>query len=138
MELESVLGSDSPCELPDGVGRRHGTKPSCLKEVDEVELGVGDQLPEEDCTGDMEIIDGHLRARPLNKFSTSRGRYRFSSGRSVMNLRIMSSSDSKVKVTCGVLMSRPASTPYGDKLSLNVSNFLMIPWLRSLKQRAGS
>jgi hypothetical protein len=50
----------------------------------------------------------------------------------------MPSSDSYVNSTSGVLIRRAISTPKSDKAIVRVCIFLMIPWLRSLKLRAGS
>jgi len=61
--------------------------------------GVGDECPERPRRGDRELMEGHARTRPRNRLSTSCGRNLFSSGRLVLKLRSMCSSDSYVNST---------------------------------------
>jgi hypothetical protein len=104
-EMELVLGSVVP-EPAGCVGGKVGNDSPVAagNEADEAEAaelvdGVGDERPERPRRGDMELIEGHARTRPRNRLSTSYGRNRFSSGRLVLKLRSMSSSDSYVNST---------------------------------------
>ena len=123
------VGNDRPVAASDGADEA---------EAAELVDGVGDESPERPRRGDMELMEGHARTRPWKRLSTSCGRNRFSSGRSVLKLQSMPSSDSYVNSTWGVLIRRAISTPKSDKAVVRVCIFLMIPWLRSLKLRAGS
>ncbi len=69
-------------------------------ETAELVDGVGDECPERPGIGDMELIEGHPRVlQSRNRVSTSCGRNRWLSGRLVLKLRSMLSSDSYVNST---------------------------------------
>jgi hypothetical protein len=88
--IDGEVGNDSPIAAGNGAD-----------EVEAAELvdGVGDECPERARQGDIELMEGHARTRPRKSLSTSRGLNRFSSSRSVLKLRSMSSSDSYVNST---------------------------------------
>lgn len=92
------VGNDRPVAASDGADE--------VDEVEELVDGVGDECPERPRRGDMELMEGHARTRPWKRPSTSRGRNRFSSGRSVLKPRSIPSSDSYVKSASGVLIRR--------------------------------